>query len=176
MWLLNLYPRTWRDRYGAEMAELLRERRWSPGLVADLVAGAVDARLHPQLQCPTAPNESPEAKERATMMTRTSPWYCSRNTPRLTAREQWPVIALSLAGVLVLTAAWMWAAAIWREPPVRDYVMAFTQIPCFAGIVLTMPLRSLRGRPRSTQAIVMGGTFVLLAAWSLLVGFISSKI
>lgn len=50
--LLALYPRAWRERYGEEMAELLRGRRASAGLVADLLRGAFDAHLHPGLVTP----------------------------------------------------------------------------------------------------------------------------
>jgi hypothetical protein len=47
--LLRLYPSAWRERYGAEFAELLAARPPSLRDRLDIVAGAVDARLHPQL-------------------------------------------------------------------------------------------------------------------------------
>lgn len=47
--LLAIYPRAWRRRYGAEFAALLEEQRPSPGLVVDVVLGAVDAHLDPQV-------------------------------------------------------------------------------------------------------------------------------
>lgn len=46
--LLHLYPRGWRARYGEEVAELLVREAFTPRLVLDLIAGAVDARLTPQ--------------------------------------------------------------------------------------------------------------------------------
>ena len=47
--ILRLYPRAWRDRYGEELAALLEEHpaSWSDQL--DLIRGALDARLHPQV-------------------------------------------------------------------------------------------------------------------------------
>jgi cytochrome b6-f complex iron-sulfur subunit len=44
--VLRAYPRPWRERYGAEMAALLAERR--PGWLdlLDLVRGGLDARMH----------------------------------------------------------------------------------------------------------------------------------
>lgn len=44
--VLRVYPRSWRERYGAEMAALLAERR--PGWLDlfDLARGGLDARLH----------------------------------------------------------------------------------------------------------------------------------
>jgi hypothetical protein len=47
-WLLRLYPRTWRERYGQEMAEMVEAGPRRLGLFTDLLAGAVDARMNPQ--------------------------------------------------------------------------------------------------------------------------------
>ena len=44
--LLRLYPASWRSRYGDEFAALLEERPMGPFDVADVVLGAIDARLH----------------------------------------------------------------------------------------------------------------------------------
>jgi hypothetical protein len=47
--LLRLYPRGWRERYAAEVADYLDEAR--PPLLrtaTDLIAGAIDARLNPE--------------------------------------------------------------------------------------------------------------------------------
>jgi hypothetical protein len=48
IWLLRLYPRSWRRRYGGEVAELLSQQAPSLRLALDLVAGAIDARVSPQ--------------------------------------------------------------------------------------------------------------------------------
>ena len=47
--LLRLYPPAWRERYEAEFEALLQERpiRWRGSI--DLLLGAIDARLHPEL-------------------------------------------------------------------------------------------------------------------------------
>lgn len=50
--LLPLYPRNWRKRYGEEIADLLRGERLGVGLIVDLMRGAVDAHLHPELAGP----------------------------------------------------------------------------------------------------------------------------
>ena len=53
--LLTLYPRPWRERYGAEFAELLsgRQATWRDRF--DVVKGALDAWLDPQLIAPARP-------------------------------------------------------------------------------------------------------------------------
>ena len=47
-WLLKLYPREWRRRYGAELEELVASQPKSLQLVVDLLGGAVDAHVKPQ--------------------------------------------------------------------------------------------------------------------------------
>lgn len=43
--LIRLYPAVWRDRYGDEFEALLEERPIGPFDVADIILGAIDARL-----------------------------------------------------------------------------------------------------------------------------------
>jgi ribosomal protein L37AE/L43A len=55
--LLALYPRAWRQRYGAEFAILLEEQPLTPAMVIDVVRGALDARAlvrrqHSASACP----------------------------------------------------------------------------------------------------------------------------
>lgn len=47
--LVKLYPKRWRDRYGAEIGAFLERQRLSLAGVLDLVRGAADAHLHPSL-------------------------------------------------------------------------------------------------------------------------------
>lgn len=48
-WLLWLYPARWRKRYGEEFRAVLSDQRASLGLFFDVLAGAVDAHLNPQI-------------------------------------------------------------------------------------------------------------------------------
>jgi hypothetical protein len=47
--LVRLYPRRWRDRYESEILDLLDQRPLSIAGGLDLVRGALDAHLHPQV-------------------------------------------------------------------------------------------------------------------------------
>jgi len=47
--LLRLYPAAWRDRYGAEFIGTLQERPVGLTGSVDIVHGAIDAHLHPEL-------------------------------------------------------------------------------------------------------------------------------
>ena len=46
--LLRAYPRAWRRRYGEEFLALLTERQPGGRDLVDILAGALDARLHPR--------------------------------------------------------------------------------------------------------------------------------
>jgi hypothetical protein len=46
--LPRLYPAAWRRRYAEEFAALLEHTRLSPGVVLDILGGALDAWLHPE--------------------------------------------------------------------------------------------------------------------------------
>jgi hypothetical protein len=60
--LLALYPARWRARYGDEFLALLEDRPPSLGDRLDIVRGALDARLRPQLP---APERVPDRAARA---------------------------------------------------------------------------------------------------------------
>jgi len=47
--ILTLYPSAWRERYGHEVGDLVSRRRLRALDLVDLLGGAFDARLHPQL-------------------------------------------------------------------------------------------------------------------------------
>ena len=47
--LLALYPGPWRRRYGLEFAAMLDGQQASPALILDIVLGAIDAHLDPQV-------------------------------------------------------------------------------------------------------------------------------
>ena len=51
--LLRLYPQRWRQRYEDEIGALVDEEPLSVGLVVDLLSGAFDAHLHPELGAPS---------------------------------------------------------------------------------------------------------------------------
>ena len=48
-WILRCYPRAWRKRYAEEMRVLLQEHPVSLWTLLDLLRGALDAHLHPNL-------------------------------------------------------------------------------------------------------------------------------
>ena len=95
-WILRLYPRAWRARYGGELADLLAGRKMTPALFLDLLGGALDARLSPQ--------KTTQAFGGATMNARTST-LCSPGHPKITVRESLASAAAILLVALAMTTA-----------------------------------------------------------------------
>ena len=48
--ILRLYPAAWRDRYRGELEDLLGQRHVRAADISDLLRGALDARIHPQVR------------------------------------------------------------------------------------------------------------------------------
>ena len=46
VWMVHLYPSAWRERYGEEFEAFLEDCTLSPVQILDVIAGAIDARLH----------------------------------------------------------------------------------------------------------------------------------
>jgi hypothetical protein len=62
--LLGLYPRAWRERYGDELVALLEEHPATLVDLIDLIRGALDARLHPQVGGSTRPDKASDVSQR----------------------------------------------------------------------------------------------------------------
>ena len=92
--LIRLYPREWRQRYGREMRGLLEGRRLSMRTVADLIAGALDARLNPQVT-----SAQPGTTEGAFNMSN----VVRCNPQGLTTQDQLKSAAWLLGGAIILT-------------------------------------------------------------------------
>ena len=93
--LLRLYPREWRRRYGDEMRELLAGQRLSFRTIADLVAGAIDARINPQLRAEPAQHQGVASMIKDTIC----------NPAGVTAQDQWKSAGWMVGGSLVLVLA-----------------------------------------------------------------------
>ena len=48
-WILRFYPLAWRKRYADELVSVLQEHPISLWTLLDLLRGALDAHLHPDL-------------------------------------------------------------------------------------------------------------------------------
>lgn len=103
-YLIRLYPRAWRARYGEEFAALVEAQPVRPGLVLDILAGAIDAHLAPQLR--RGLDEAVASTPGGTIMKRLA-LRCA-GTAHLSLGEQLRFALLVLASSLATTLAYIW--------------------------------------------------------------------
>jgi hypothetical protein len=109
------------------------------------------------------------------MIAKIQQWPCASGADA-NAAQPWLIAVSMLGSTLILTAIWMWVAITYRDPQIRQYVLAFLQFPLLAGLIMTLPLRSLKGRSRAMQSLLMSGAFIATIAWCLIVGFVASAL
>jgi hypothetical protein len=165
--LLKLYPPRWRRRYGAEVAELIAMQRFSFGAAVDLIAGAIDAWLNPQL----AAAGTADTKGDGSMIARTMQLKCAGHGPKISAGDTGRATGIMLGGTLALTLLWMWMVTQFGK---NDYVMALSPMAYFLPMLLSLKYTSLKGRSARVQTIFIGGFSVLLATFFVLVTWIAN--
>ena len=103
--LLRLYPRAWRERYGAEFLAIVEEGPQSWQQVIDIISGAIDARLSSDVRRATVASRAP-ASGGGTMVLR-SLMACESKRARFTKRDSLVGAGVMLGGTLLLTIAGM---------------------------------------------------------------------
>lgn len=167
-WLLKLYPPRWRRRYGAELAELIAAKPVSIGLALDLIAGAIDAWLHPRLAEPSTPDPKGDTAMIATLRQ----LDCAGCGADVSARDRRTRVAVMLGGTLVLTMLWLWAQ--WRFR--NEYLTAVAPMMYFVPYMIGLRYTSLKRHSARAQAILIVGVSAVLTALLLIIGWIGTKI
>jgi hypothetical protein len=161
-WLIHLYPGAWRKRYGEEFAAVLASQRASPGLVLDVIGGAVDARLHPQIYKSSSNQNENEGETMTNQMMK----RCAAGGPRLSPTDQKIARTTMLASTLALTMLYLVLTKIYRSaPPVQALGYAIFPATWF----VYEQTAYLHKRRRFTQVVigfagVAGMYLVMLAA------------
>ena len=96
---------------------------------------------------------------------------CAGYGPQVTRRDQWWSAAVMIGGTIVFTLVWMRLHVMTGDNP---YVDSFATVPFLAALILSMPFTSLKGRPRSTQALFVLGSLALVVAGAVAVGYLAS--
>lgn len=156
-WLVRLYPGAWRERYGEEFAAVLAGQQASLGLVVDVLGGAADAWMHPQV---TRQVSQGEEKMVNAMIRR-----CALDGPKLSGRDQLIAGAWTAMGVLVLSLAYV---TMRRVLPNSPAVEAINYMALPGMFILSMQAAYLRKYRASTQAAMMVGTLgaLYLLCWA----------
>jgi hypothetical protein len=156
--LLRLYPKAWRDLYGDEFAAILAAQRLSPRLLLDILGGAVDARLQPQVRLAGGDP-----------MTRNLLKRCAASGPQLTKKEEVIGAAAMIGFSLLFAGLYTWASYAYRG---NDLVDAFGAMAFPAAVVATMPFTYLKGQSRRARVVTVGGLLLFLAA----IGYLAALI
>jgi hypothetical protein len=168
-WLLKLYPRAWRRRYGDEVATLVTGQPFSIAVVIDLIAGAIDVWLHPGVTMAAAMASSGnEMAGGNTMLARALRFDCSAG---FTRREQWQSGIATIAGTIVLTLGWMWLHARIGD---NSYVDAFSALAFVIPILMGVRFTYLKDRPFSVYVAFVLTMTALVAGFLAAIGGLAS--
>lgn len=154
--LLRLYPRQWRRRYGEEMRTLLATEKLSLRSVADLLAGAIDARLNPQLR--SGVTSEPHEGVRQMMKT-----VC--NPAGLSPQDQWRSAGWMVGGSFVMIAI---AFALKMQMGRNALSEALTLGAFPASLMLSSECTYFkRYSPAARTTLSLGGAlFIILMMWA----------
>jgi hypothetical protein len=172
-WLLMLYPPPWRRRYGAEVAAMLAQRRFSARIAIDLVAGAIDVWLHPSVTLAAAGAASAKTGEK-TMLHRIATLDCrGMFGPDVTTADQWKSGIAMIVSTLVLTLAWMVLHLRFHDDPTVD---SLSMLPFMFSMLLSMRYTYLKGRSAGVQTVFIGGGTLFVAAILMAAGWVAARI
>jgi hypothetical protein len=171
-WLLRLYPRPWRRRYGDEVAAMLAEQRFSLAAAVDLIAGAIDVWLHPSATMAAAAAGS-DVKEKS-MTSGIAKLNCAALAgPNVTKADQWRAAGMTIGLTIVLTLGWMALHVRTHDNP---YVDSLSMMPIVTSWLFGMRYTYLKDRGWAVQAAFIGGISTVVAAILLGAGWLSTLI
>ena len=163
--LLRLYPKSWRARYGDELAEILDAQPPSLGLFVDVLAGALDARLHPRLIVSSTRGPERTALQGVSAMTEDLMTRCAAGGPQISTREQYFAGGMMMAGALLMGTAYVLLRHQFHATPAVEAI----GYSIFPAITLFYAQAAyLRHRPATTQAVFLVGGLgaVYLLLWA----------
>jgi hypothetical protein len=172
-WFLKLYPPRWRRRYGAELADLVATQPFSMGAAIDLVAGAIDAWLNPQLAPPTA-----DTKGNIMSIARVMQFKCAGYGPTVTKEDKARNVRVNVGGTLVLAAMYLAMVWIWKRNQLTgdDYLLSLAPMTYLIPYLVGLRYTSLKGRSSRAQTIFIVGFSFVLTVFMLAVAWVATKI
>jgi hypothetical protein len=159
--LIRLYPRAWRARYGEEFAALVEGQPVRPGLVLDILAGAIDAHLAPQWR--RGLDEAAASTPGGTIMKRLA-LRCA-DTPYRSRAEQLRYALLTIVSAAAVSVFYLWANRIAKDNLFVE-ALGLSAFP-IAVMVGTMPVY-LRDHSPVARIIICAVTLILVYLASLL--------
>lgn len=161
-WLIKLYPPSWRRRYGRELSDLIATQPASFSTAVDLIAGAVDAWINPQSSTAAV---AADTKGAGVMVSKMLKLKCSGDGPDVTVRDNLKAAAVILGGTLALVGIATLGIKVYGN---NSYFESLLTMGWLVPFVASQHFTSLKGRPASVQAVLIGvPTAVLIViGWS----------
>jgi len=137
---------------------MLKAQRLSPGLVIDVLGGAVDAWLHPQIRTREQMTEGEDT------MTNEMLNRCAAGGPTLSKRDQFVGSVTLVIGALVMAVAYIVLSKLYHHRPAVEAIGYMIMPGMFQ---LYAQGAYLRRRPAITQAVITGSSlaFIYLIMW-----------
>lgn len=172
-WLLRLYPPRWRRRYGAELADLVAAQPPSLSGAIDLIAGAIDAWIHPQFVPP-----APDSKGDVSVIAQLMQLKCAGYGPGVSHSDRAMHTTINLAGTFTLAVVWLAMVWFWKHHQIggKTYLMALAPMTYLVPFLIGLRYTSLKGRSLGSQAILIVGVSAGLATLLIFAGWLSTKI
>lgn len=167
-WMLRLYPAGWRERYGEEFDAVLASQRASIGLVLDVLGGAVDAHLHPQIQGSDSKQSKGDDRMTFEMLQR-----CAAGGPKLSPRDRRIASLLTIGSALVIAVLFMALTKLYRGAPAVQAVF-YASVPSLSIVYGQMAY--LRKRSRLTQVFILSAGLLGMYLFMLAVCVLGSKL
>jgi hypothetical protein len=167
-WMLRLYPARWRARYGEEFGAVLASQRTSVGLVLDVLGGAIDAHLYPQIQHSDSKQITGDDTMTLAMFQR-----CAAGGPKLSADDRRIAWRVTIGSALVLAALEIGLTKVYRGAPAVQ-ALIYASGPALS--LIYEQTAYLRKRSRLTQAFVLVGGVSATYAFILAACLLASKL
>jgi hypothetical protein len=160
IWLIRLYPKAWRERYGDEFSEVLLGQHASVGMIVDVLGGALDAHLHPQVHVRQTETAKGDAMT-ADMMKR-----CALGGPKVSKKEMVRGSLVLAVVYIALTFAYVRLTKAFHGSPAVE-ALGYSLFAVMTLVYLQMGY--LRRRSAAAQALFVGGfsVFIYLAMWAI---------
>lgn len=167
--LLALYPRAWRERYGDEFLELLGDEPVGFARIVNIVSGAIDARVSPEVRGSTAIRKGAFVSQGGSTSMTALKYLCAyeKKSP-FTVRDS--VIG---AGALILTSFVLaFGGAYLRRHGYPDLGEFMKGVAFPISLIPWMNFTYMKGHSRAARGVILGGTL----AFIVLIGWLSVKI
>lgn len=170
--LLRLYPANWRARYGEEFDAVLAGQHMSFGMLLDVIGGAVDAHLHPQV-LPSQSNRNPNPNQGEDTMTVAMFARCAAGGPKLSRDERRFASTIAILSALAMASLYLILTKIYRQAPA---VQAVIYASVFFTSSIQVQMSYLRNRSRLAQALILGAELVAMYLFMLGACLIASRL